>query len=271
MTIKKKLAKSTVIISSGIMTSRVLGFTRDILMAKFFGIGLSAQAFIMAFTLPNSLRELVAEGAVNTALVPVLAEYQAKRSSEEFWHFANALFNLFLIILSFITIAGVLAAPVLVRIIAPGFIEDTEKLTLTIKIFRIVFPYILLVGLTAYCVGVLHTFRHFTVPAFSSALFNVALIGGILLFYPRVNIMYVAYAVLVGGILQLALHIPPLLKRGPFFDFKSGIINEGAKRVGRLLIPRMVGAGIYQVNIIVDRVLASLKFITGDGAVVALY
>ena len=270
MTSKKGLTKSTAIVSAGIATSRILGFIRDILMAKFFGIGASMQAFVMAFTLPNSLRQLVAEGAVNTALVPLLTEYQTKKSKAEFWHLANVLFNLFLLILLIITAAGVLAAPLLVRIIAPGFINDVEKLNLTITLLRIVFPYVLLVGLTAYCMGVLHTFKYFTAPAFSSAVLNIVIIIGILAFYPRVNITYVACAVLVGGIIQVWLQLPLVLKRGPFFSFKAGLIDEGAKRIGKLLLPRMVGAGIYQINIIVDRMLASLAFI-GEGAVVALY
>ena len=270
MTGKKELAKSTAVVSAGIAVSRVLGFIRDILLAKFFGIGISAQAFVMAFTLPNSLRHLVAEGAVNTALVPLLTEYKTKKSKAEFWRFANVLFNLFMVVLLFIAIAGVLAAPLLVRIIAPGFIRNPDKLALTIALMRIVFPYVFLVGLTAYCMGVLHTFKHFAAPAFSSAVLNLALLAGILAFYPSVNIAYLGYAVLIGGILQIALQLPPLLKKGPFFSFKAGFINEGAKRFWKLLLPRMAGAGIYQINIIVDRMLASLAFI-GEGAVAALY
>ena len=270
MTSKKGLTKSTAIVSSGIAISRILGFVRVILLAKFFGIGASAQAFVMAFTLPNSLRQLVAEGAVNTALVPVLTEYKAKKSKAEFWHFVNVLFNLFLVVLLFIAIVGVLAAPLLARIIAPGFIKDPEKLNLTIALMKMIFPYILLVGLTAYCIGVLHTFKHFTAPALSSAILNLTMIAGILAFYPYVNIAYLGCAVLIGGILQIALQLPPLLKKGPFFNLKAGLVTEGVGKFGKLLLPRMVGAGIYQINIIVDRILASLPFI-GEGAVVALY
>jgi putative peptidoglycan lipid II flippase len=270
MTTKKRLAKSTAIVSSGIMTSRILGFIRDILIAKFFGIGMAAQAFVMAFTLPNSLRHLVAEGAVNTAMVPILTEYKTEKDKAEFWRLANVLLNLFLLVLLLVAIAGVFAAPLLVRMIAPGFIGDHEKLTLTITLLRMIFPYVLLVGLAAYCMGVLHTYNHFAAPAFSTAVLNLTFITSMLVSYRHPNIAYLACAVIVGGILQVALQLPPLLRRGPFFNIKAGLIHKDAARVGKLLLPRMVGAGIYQINIIVDRILASLPFI-GEGAVVALY
>lgn len=268
---EKRLAKSTAIISSGIMTSRILGFIRDILIANFFGMKIFAQAFVMAFTVPNALRQLVAEGAVNTVLVPVLTEYHVKKDKTEFLRFANVLFNLFLVILLLVTIIGILAAPVLIRIIAPGFIIDPAKFFLTIKLTRILFPYILLVGLTAYCMGILNMFGHFAAPAFASAVLNATIIGGMLIFYPHVQITHLAFAVLAGGVLQLLFQVPPLLKRGPFFNIRTGLLHKSAKKVGRLFLPRMVGAGIYQINIVVDRMLASLQLIVGKGAVAALY
>ena len=125
---KKRLVKSTAIVSSGIMASRILGFVRTILMANFFGTKMFAQAFVVAFTVPNMLRQLVGEGAVNTVLVPVLTEYRTKKTNEEFVRFANILLNLFVVILLVITAIGILASPFLIRIIAPGFIVDQDKL-----------------------------------------------------------------------------------------------------------------------------------------------
>ena len=271
MTSKKKLIKSTAIVGSGIMTSRVLGFIRDIFIANFFGTKIFAQAFIMAFTVPNVLRQLVAEGAVNTVLVPVLTEYRAKEDKKEFLHFTNVLFNLFLLALFLITIIGIMASPVLVRLIAPGFIMDPYKLTMTIEITRILFPYILLVGLTSYCMGVLNTYKHFAAPAFSSAVFNATLIVGMLLLYRNFEITYLALLVLAGGVVQLLLQAFPMRRRGVVFNLRAGFLHKGAKKVGRLLLPRAVGAGIYQINIVVDRMLASLHLIVGKGAVAALY
>ena len=271
MTSKRKLAKTSFIVSSGIMASRILGFIRDVLIANFFGTKMFAEAFVMAFTVPNVLRQLVAEGAVNTVLVPVLTEYRAQKSEKEFFHFTNVLFNLFLLVLLLITLAGILATPLLIRIIAPGFIIDGEKFTLTIELTQILFPYIMLVGLSAYCMGVLHTYRHFGTPAFASAAWNLTIIISLLIFYRSVTIVHLVFAILLGGVVQLLLQLPPLFRRGDFFSVKAGLLHEGAKKVGKLLLPRMVGTGVYQINIIVDRMLASLQFIVGRGAVAALY
>jgi putative peptidoglycan lipid II flippase len=225
----------------------------------------------MAFTIPNTLRQLVAEGAVNTALVPILTDYHTRKDKDGFLYFTNVLFNLFLVALLVITVIGILVTPLLIRIIAPGFITDPAKFNLTVELTKILFPYILLVGLTAYCIGVLNTFRHFAAPAFASAAWNATLIVAMLIFYRSFEITYLAFAVLAGGVFQLLLQVIPMLKRGPFFNVRAGLLHEGAKRVGRLLLPRMVGAGIYHINIIVDRILASLQFIVGNGAVAALY
>lgn len=271
MTSEKRLARSTAIVSSGIFTSRILGFVRDVLLANFFGTGVFAQAFVMAFTIPNGLRQLVAEGAVNTVLVPVLTEYRAGKDKYEFMRFANTLLNLFLVILLIITVVGIMASPILMRIMAPGFIDEPGKFYLAVELTKIFFPYVLLIGLTAYCAGVLNTFKHFAAPAFGSAIWNATVIGGMLIFYRSFNIMHLAFAILAGGVMQLLLQVFPMLKIGPFFNIRAGLFHRGAKKVGRLLLPRIVGAGIYQINIIVDRMLASLQLIVGKGAVAALY
>jgi len=271
MTTEKRLAKSTIIVSAGIMASRVLGFVRDILFAKFFGMGNAIQAFLMAFTVPNALREIAAEGAVNTALVPVLTDYNVKKGKEEFWRLANVIFNLFFVILLIIVIIGVFISPFLIRILAPGFLKDPDKFSLTVRFTRILFPYILLVGLAAICMGILNTLKHFIAPALGGVVFNVSLIGGMLIFYPHVTIMHVVFAVLVGGVLQFLVQLFPVLRRGPFLNWRAGLRHEGAVKVGKLLLPRLVGSGIYEINVIVDRMLASLEFVTGKGAVAALY
>lgn len=271
MSTEKRLAKSTFIVSAGIMGSRILGFIRDILFARFFGMGSAIQAFLMAFTIPNALRELAAEGAVNTALVPVLTEYKVKKDKDEFWRLASVMFNLFLAAISAIVITGIFIAPFLVRMIAPGFLEDPEKFSLTVKFTRILFPYILLIGLTTVCMGILNTFKHFLFPALSGIAFNAVLIGGMLLFYPNVTVMHVVWAVIAGGVMQFLIQLIPVLKMRPFLSWKTGIRHEGAAKAGRLLLPRMMGAGIYEINIIVNRILASLEHITGQGAVAALY
>lgn len=268
---KKIIVKSAAIVSLGIMTSRILGFVRDVFMAYFFGTKIVAQAFVMAFTIPNMLRQLVGEGAVNTVLVPVLTEYREKKEKAEFFRFANVLFNLFFVILLVITAFGILIAPVLIRILAPGFITDPIKLSLTIELSRILFPYVLVIGLVAYCTGVLNTFGHFAAPAYASTLLNAVVVVTMLIFFRSFEINHLVLAILIGGVVEILFLMFPLLRKGPFFNFKEGLFHEGAKKVGRLLVPRLAGAGMYQVNILVDRILASLEFIVGKGAVAAMY
>ena len=268
---QKRIAQSAAIVSSGIMVSRSLGFLRDILIAFFFGTGVVAQGFFMAFTVPNLLRQLVAEGAVNTVIVPVLTEYKARKSEAEFFRFSNILFNQFFVFLILIATAGIYLSPFLIRIIAPGFISDPVKLTLTIDLTRALFPYIILVGLTAYCMGLLNTLNHFAAPAYSSALWNTTVIIIMLVFFRTFEISHLVLAVLLGGVMQLLLQVVPLLNKGPLIDIRAGFLHEGSRRIGRLLMPRVIGAGIYQLNIVVDRMLASLQFVVGRGAVAALY
>ena len=148
---------------------------------------------------------------------------------------------------------------------------DPAKFKLTIDLTRILFPYILLVGLTAYCMGVLNTLKHFAAPAFASTVWNAVIIAIMLIYFRSFEITHLVIAILFGGIAQLACQIFPLVRKGPFFNVRDGLAHEGAKKVGRLLMPRVVGAGIYQINIVVDRMLASLHLIVGQGAVAALY
>jgi len=161
MSSRKHIIKSAGVIGFATVISRVLGFVRDILIANFFGTARYAQAFVVAFRIPNMLRDLIGEGATNAALVPVLSEYSQTKKKQEFWHLANVLLNVVLIVLAGLTLLGVAFTPMIVRLIAPGFISDPEKLRITIYLTRFMFPYVLLVGLLAYSMGVLNSLRHF--------------------------------------------------------------------------------------------------------------
>ena len=145
----RNIAKSASIISIATLTSRILGFARDIIIARLFGVYIYAQAFVIAFKIPNLFRDLLGEGAANAALVPVFSEYTVKHNKEEFWQLINVVLNLLLVILMSLTLLGVIFAPIIVRLIAPGFIASPEKLETTIRLTRIIFPYILLISLAA--------------------------------------------------------------------------------------------------------------------------
>jgi len=267
---KKNLMRSTGVIGSANGVSRILGFVRDIIFANFFGTNPAAQAFIVAFKIPNTLRDLVGEGAMNAAIVPVLSEYKAVKDSREFTHAARVLFNISFAVLATLTIIGMIWSPTIIRIVAPGFTADPEEFALTVTLTRIMFPYLILIGLTAYSMGVLNTMNHFALPAFGPAIMNIALIASFLL-CPKFGVMGLAAGVLVGGLLQLLINIPAMDRHGVRVDLKDGIRHPAAKRIGRLLVPRTLGSAVYQINIFVDTILASLTWVVGSGGVAALY
>lgn len=266
---KKHIIKSAGVIGSATVISRVLGFLRDILIARFFGTSRYAQAFVVAFRIPNMLRDLIGEGATNAAFVPVLSEYSETKKKEEFWHLANVLLNMILIVLASVTLLGIAFAPAIVRLIAPGFISDPEKLQTTIYLTRLMFPYVLLVGLLAYSMGILNSLRHFSAPAFAPAILNLSII--ICALVKQGSVSALAAGVLIGGVIQLVVQIPVLFSKGFSFNFASGIRHPAVKKIGGLLAPRVLGSCVYQITLFINTMLASLSHIVGQGGVAALY
>jgi putative peptidoglycan lipid II flippase len=268
---RRILARSTGALAAATGVSRVLGFIRDLLIAERFGTLAQAQAFVVAFRLPNLIRDLVAEGAVTSAFVPVLSRYRATQPPEELWRLSQALGTRVAVAVCAVGLAGVLAAPLLVRLIAPGFAAEPEKLALTVTLTRVLFPLISLVGLWAYFMGLLNSLRHFAVPALGPAILNLAMIGGCLWVVPRITpgALGLALAVLAGGLLQLAVQVPVALRLG--FRWRWRWRHPGSRDILRLLGPRTAGAAVYQASVILHTALASLSAVVGEGAVAALY
>ncbi|MDD3089445.1 MAG: murein biosynthesis integral membrane protein MurJ [Candidatus Omnitrophica bacterium] len=265
------MLRSTGVISFAIGTSRVLGFLRDILFARFFGTDIFAQAFVVAFRLPNMLRDMIGEGATDAALVPVLSEYQHTRSPEEYWEAARVILNLMLTVLVTLSVIGVLSAPLLVKVMAPGFYRDPQLYSLTVSLTRWLFPYILMLGMVAYSKGVLNSFHYFTTPAFSSVVLNVTMIISLLVLCPLIGVKGLVAGILVGGILEVLLQVKPLKDRGLTFRRSFRLSHPIAGRIGKLLMPRALGSAVYQLSVLVDTVLASLAWVVGPGGVAALY
>ena len=263
------IAKSASVIGFATLLSRILGFIRDIVIARLFGVYVYAQAFVIAFRIPNLFRDLVGEGATNAAFVPVFSEYTVKHSKEEFWQLINIVLNLLLVILMSLTLLGVIFSPIIVRLIAPGFVASPEKLETTIRLTRIIFPYILLISLAAYSMGILNSLKHFAVPAFAPCLLNISIIVFALLFGE--GIKGLALGVLVGGVLQLAIQIPILYKKGFRLKLFQQFKHPAAKTIGKLMLPRLMSSSIYQLNNFVDSIFGSLAWIVGEGGVVVLY
>ena len=269
MSTHKSLAKSAGVIGLGISASRILGFVRDIVLAAMFGTGMYADAFFTALRIPNLWRDLVGEGAANAAYVPVLSVYAATKSKEEFWRLARIILNVTVIALSAISLLGIIFTPFIVKVIAWGFLKNPQKFDLTVILTRTMFPYIFLIGLTAYTTGVLNSLKLFGASSFSQPIWNLAVILSAIFLCPvmKVPVMGLAIGVLIGGILQLAVQIPSLMKRGlglPRFDrFRHPASSE----IGKLLLPRVFGSSVYQLNVFVDTMLATNL---GEGAVSAI-
>jgi putative peptidoglycan lipid II flippase len=268
---KQKLIRSTGIIGSATIASRVLGFVRDILFARLFGTNIFAQAFVVAFRLPNMLRDMVGEGATDAAIVPILTEYRHTRTPEEYWETARIILNLLLTVLVALSIAGVVFAPILVGIIAPGFLRSPEKFATAVFLTRMVFPYILLLGMVAYSKGVLNSFHYFTTPALAPVVLNITMILALLVLCPIVGIKGLVVGVMLGGIFEVLIQIRPLRRRGFRFEKGFQLMHPIVKRIGRLLLPRALGTAVYQLSVLIDTVLASLAWIVGAGGVAALY
>ena len=266
-----RIARSTGVLALATALSRVLGFVLLMMMARRFGTLAESQAFVVAYRLPNLFRDLVAEGAMASAVVPVLSWYRAKENSAEFWRLSQALCTQMMIVLCGLGLIGALAAPQLVPVIAPGFASDPEKLHLTIRLTRILFPFIILVGLWAYFMGLLNTLYHFALPALGPAILNIAMIIACVWFVPRTTpgILALAIGVMIGGVIQVLIQLPTARRLG--FRWRWRWTHPGSWDMLRLLGPRMVGSAVYQANVLIDTMLASLGQIVGEGAVAAIF
>lgn len=253
------LLRALAAIGSMTFVSRVLGFVRDTLIARVFGAGVYTDAFFVAFKIPNLLRRLSAEGAFSQAFVPVLAEYKNRRGHTETQTLVDHVTTLMGLALVAITILGMLAAPWVVYVSAPGFIDEPSKFALTIELLRITFPYIFFISLVSLAGGVLNTYSKFSVPAFSPVWLNVAFIAAALFFAPYFDppIKVLAWAVFAGGVLQLAYHLPFLAQVGFLPRFRLNFRDEGVRRILRLMGPAVFGVSIAQISLLINTIFAS--------------
>lgn len=253
------VAKAAGLIGAATFSSRLLGFLRDMVLARLFGATAAADAFFVAYRVPNLLRELFAEGSMSSAFIPVFTEYHTLRAKRDAWELASAVFTTLLSILTVVTIAGILAAPAIVWLLAPGFHDEPFKLMMTTRLTQIMFPYLLFISLAALAMGVLNSVRAFAAPALSPVLFNVCIIASAVFLSPLLSepIVGVAIGVVIGGAAQFVMQLPGLRKRGLLFGWRFEPGNPGVKRIGTLLLPSLLGMSVTQVNITVSTILAS--------------
>jgi putative peptidoglycan lipid II flippase len=259
------LLRAVATVSSMTLLSRVLGFVRDVLIARVFGAGLATDAFFVAFRLPNLLRRLFAEGAFSQAFVPVLAEYRNRHGLDATRALVDRVAAVLALAVAVAALAGVLAAPAIIWVSAPGFAKTPERFELTVTLLRVTFPYIAFISLTALAAGILNTWSRFWVPAFTPVLLNLCFIGAALWLAPHVDppVMALAWAVFAGGILQLAFQLPFLARIGmlprPRLDFR----DPGVRRILTLMGPAVFGVSVGQVSLLINTIFASF-LVTGS-------
>ena len=256
---KTRLIRSTAAVAAPTMVSRLLGYVRDLLQAYFLGTGNSADAFTIAFTIPNLFRRLTGEGAMTPAFVPAFTEMKGHPEPGRLWRFGNAFFWDLVLVMAAVTGLGILCAPGLVKVIAYGFGDVAGKWGLTVFMTRVMFPYLFFITLAALAGGILNSLGRFFVPASTPILFNLAIIIAVTGFArdAREPALVFAAGVVIGGVLQLALQVPFLWKEGMRFTFAPSFRDPAVRRVGRLMLPGIFGASVYQVNFALSRMIAS--------------
>jgi putative peptidoglycan lipid II flippase len=259
------LAKSTTIVGGNTLASRVLGFARDVVFARLFGAGVGMDVFVVAFQIPNFLRRLFAEGAFSQAFVPVLSEYQAKGPHAEVQALADRVAGTLGVVLFFVTLVGIAAAPLFILLFAPGFAAEADKLALATEMLRFTFPYLFFISLTAFAGGILNTYGKFGVPAFTPVFLNLVLIGAAIWLSPRFAepIFGLAIGVFIAGVVQLAFQLPFLRAIKLLPRPRWGWKDPGVRKIGKLMLPAILGSSVAQINLIVDRVIASF-LVTGS-------
>ncbi|MBI5137175.1 MAG: murein biosynthesis integral membrane protein MurJ [Nitrospirae bacterium] len=266
----ERVARAAGTIGLFTLLSRILGFIRDMVVARLFGASAVADAFFVAFRIPNLLRELLAEGSMSAAFVPVFTEKLANGSRREAWELASRVFTLLLVVLVAATCLGILVAPLIVSVIAPGFDGDGRQRELTVLLTRIMFPYLLFIGLSALAMGILNALRAFALPALAPLAFNMGIIGCALWVAPAMEqpALGLALGVLLGGLGQFAIQLPGLMRARmvPRLAWAPG--DPDVRRIGRLMLPMLFGLSVTQVNLLVNTLLASFL---DEGSVSYLY
>lgn len=256
---RSSLLRSSMVVSSMTMVSRVLGLIRDVCLAVVMGAAANADAFFVAFKIPNFFRRLFAEGAFSQAFVPVLAEYQTNSGMDGVRHLSNRVVAaLGGSLMVFVSLA-VMAAPLVAMLFAPGFYGDTAKYELTASLIRITFPYLFFISITGFAGALLNSLGRFAVPAFTPVLLNLSLIAAAMVFAPsmREPAYALAWGVFVAGLAQLLFQIPSLLRLGvmprPVWDTR----DPGLRKVLKLMVPALFGVSVSQINLLLDTVIAS--------------
>ncbi len=264
----RKLAGNTFLVSTATFLSRILGLVREVVISSLFGLGKTTDAFFLAFTIPNLLRQLLGEGAFSNSFIPIYSDVLKKGDKKREEEFLSSTFTFLLVSLVFVSFLGIIFAPLLIKIFAPGFTRDSILYENAVKLLRILFPYILFISLTAFLYGILNTHRSFFYPALTPVWLNISMILFSLLLWRFFGIYALAIGVIFGGIFQFLFLLPFVRRMGISFSLSLSFLNPDLLRVLALIVPAILAVVVNQLNVVVDRIFASLLEI---GSLSALY
>ena len=269
MTDKKHILKSASIISLVTIVSRVLGYVRDQRITLLLGTSAAADAYVLAYRIPNLFRRLVAEGSMTASFIPVFTTYMSEKSKEEVWDFANKLFWTLALVVAGITVLGMVFSPAVVHLFAGNNVAGLQAVELN----RIVFPYLFFISLAALAMGILNCFHLFGLPAATPVILNLATIiftFAVVRSHFKDAATAIVVGILVGGVLQFLMQVPLLVQKGMKFSFGVSFSHPGIRNVARLMIPRLFGIGIGQINLFIDTRFATASLMPA-GSLAALY
>lgn len=260
MSERKGILKAAGVLGSATILSRIMGMVRDMVTSRLFGAGMATDAFFAAFQIPNLLRRFFAEGALTAAFVPTFSETLVKEGEQQARELANLCFTLLFIVTAMVTLLGIIFSPAIIGLMFPGFAAIPGKFELAVLLNRVMFPYLFFISLVALCMGILNTLRHFFTPAISTVFLNITMIVCALVLRPfyQYPITALAVGVVIGGLLQLALQLPVLWKKGYPIKPRFAFNNAKLIKITLLMLPATVGVGVYYLNITVGNILASL-------------
>ncbi|MBN2403417.1 MAG: murein biosynthesis integral membrane protein MurJ [Spirochaetes bacterium] len=255
----KSIIKSTGIVAFSTLLSRIAALARDIIISSIFGATGLLDGFWVAFRIPNLFRRLVAEGCLTISFIPVYTEYLVMKGEEEALGLAQKVLSILMLVVSAIVALGIIFSPEIVKVVGYGFAGE-DQIALTVALNRIMFPYLFFVSIVAFIMGYLNSHKYFFSPAFSPVLLNIGFIIGALFLrhFFDISLYGLALGVIIGGIMQLILQIPFLIKAGFMFKFSFDFNHPGIKAIFRMIGPALFGIAVYQINIMSSTILASM-------------
>ncbi len=254
MSTKRSIAKAAMVIMLATLFGRFAGFIRETFIAAKFGASMETDAFLVAYTLPNILG-ITITGAFNAAFIPVFTQNLLGENRDKAWRLASSMLNIVFIAFAIISVVGIIFAPTVVKLMAPGFTGQTAELTT--QLMRIMFPSLIFLALVGLTSGMLNALNHFLMPSLGPLVSSVAIIGSLFILVPSMGVYGLAVGTLVGFTGQFLVTMPELFKRKFRYSFNLDYRDPDIRRIGELIIPVLIGVGIGQINIIIDRILAS--------------